>query len=80
MMRELEILFTQREIPFNAQDNRISCFPHIINIVAQHVIDKFLNYIASSLSDDSSQDENPRDHHSLPPKMFQEACACDPLH
>lgn len=41
MMRELEILFTEREISFDAKKNRIFCFPHIINIVVQHVIEKF---------------------------------------
>jgi hypothetical protein len=82
MMRELEVLFAQREIPFDAKDNRIFCFPHIINIVVQHVIDKFSSSIACDLDDEFDQDENPSIRRSLPSdsETFEEACARDPIH
>lgn len=42
-MHELEILLEARDINFDALDNRIMCFPHIINIASQHVIEDFTN-------------------------------------
>jgi len=37
-MAALEALYRERNIPFDAQDRRIMCFPHVINIATQHVI------------------------------------------
>lgn len=37
-MRELGILLAARDIPFDAVDRRIPCFPHIINICVSHTI------------------------------------------
>lgn len=48
-MHELEILLEARDITFNALDNRIMCFPHIINIASQHVIEAFTNVNLSGL-------------------------------
>lgn len=76
MMRELEILFTQREIPYDARNYRIFCFPHIINIIVQHVVDKFSS--PSGLKDNSSKNENPGRPY-LHPETIEEACACCPL-
>ena len=42
-MVELERLLTARDIDFSALDNRIMCFPHIINICCQHLVDSFTN-------------------------------------
>jgi hypothetical protein len=39
MMQELERLLGERDIEFDAQDRRIMCFPHIINICVKHVLD-----------------------------------------
>lgn len=43
MMKHLEELLAERELPleFQAQDRRIMCFPHVINICVQHVLDSF---------------------------------------
>lgn len=54
-MRYLENLLADRDIKFDAKDNRIMCFPHIINICTQHVIKKFTD---PDLFDD---DEDPED-------------------
>jgi hypothetical protein len=61
MMRELKTLFTEREIPFDANESRIFCFPHIINIVVQHVLDKF----RASSSSDLDTGSNPSESHAL---------------
>jgi len=80
MMRKLEPLFKEREIPFDAKNNRINCFPHIINIVAQHVIKKISRSVAAD-ADDAFVFEEPRnsDLNREPPNSFKEACASDPL-
>lgn len=79
MMNELELLFKEREILFDAKENRIPCFPHIINIVAQHIISKFSESVAPDADDLFEFDEpsHPLDHG--PPKTFEEAWARDPL-
>ena len=37
MMKELKKLLADREIAFHADDNRIMCFPHVVNIATQRV-------------------------------------------
>ena len=43
MMESLETLLVSPELPleFDVKDQRIMCFPHIINICVQHVVDEF---------------------------------------
>ena len=64
-MDELASLLSDREIPFDAKDRRVMCFPHIINIICQHVIEKMTRSKPptqddddDSDSDDDSDDEN----------------------
>jgi hypothetical protein len=40
-MKELEKLLRARKVAFDSLDNRIMCFPHIINICSTHVIKSF---------------------------------------
>jgi hypothetical protein len=40
-MKELAKLLQDRGVDFDAVDNRIMCFPHIINICSTHVIKSF---------------------------------------
>jgi hypothetical protein len=79
-MRKLEPLFKEREIPFDAKNNRINCFPHIINIVVQHVIKKISRSVAAD-ADDAFIFEKPRNAelNRVPPASFDDACASDPL-
>jgi hypothetical protein len=80
MMRKLEPLFKEREIPFDAKNNRINCFPHIINIVAQHVIKKISTSVAADADDAFIfERRNNVDLNRVPPASFDEACASDPL-
>jgi hypothetical protein len=51
-MQELASLLSAREIPFDAEDRRIMCFPHIINIISQHVITKMSKLEPPELDDD----------------------------
>ncbi|KAF9230025.1 hypothetical protein BU15DRAFT_9624, partial [Melanogaster broomeanus] len=41
MMAELAKLLATRDIPFHATHNRIMCFPHVINLCSQDVIQAF---------------------------------------
>ena len=43
MMEHLQKLLETRELPlgFVAKDRRIMCFPHIINICVQHIVEEF---------------------------------------
>ena len=37
-MKELKKLLAEREIPSHSEDNRIMCFPHVVNIATQHIL------------------------------------------
>ena len=65
-----------RDIPFNHKDNRIMCFPHVVNICTTHVIEGF--------TDLSLVDETREFTPSLPPsdpdrQTFDEAITRDPI-
>ncbi len=51
MMLELERLLGEREIEFDAQDRRIRCFPHTINICVGHILKSFSNIDPAALED-----------------------------
>ncbi|OJA12309.1 hypothetical protein AZE42_10247 [Rhizopogon vesiculosus] len=51
MMLELERLLGEREIEFSAQDRRIRCFPHTINICVGHILDSFSDIDPADLED-----------------------------
>jgi hypothetical protein len=80
MMRKLEPLFRERDIPFDAKNNRINCFPHIINIIAQHIIKKVSKTVAAD-ADDAFIFEHThnQDDKCARPETFEDACASDPL-
>lgn len=61
-MQELASLLSAREITFDAKDRRVMCFPHIINIICQHVIAK-MSHLAPPEQDDD--DGNETDHVEL---------------
>ena len=56
-MEELASLLSDREIPFDANDRRVMCFPHIINIICQHVIEKMSRSKPPTQDDDDESDE-----------------------
>jgi hypothetical protein len=58
MMEELEKLFAEREIPFNAKEQRIMCIPHVINIIVQHVITKMSSSLPPEGDEDDDAEEN----------------------
>jgi hypothetical protein len=51
-MIALESLLRARDIPFDYRDNRIICFPHVINICATHTIETFTD---ARLADDQAE-------------------------
>ena len=73
-MVELAELLHARDIPFDAEDRRIMCFPHIVNICCQHTIKKFTDI---TLIDDPEQTP------VVPPpngrQSFAEAVQRDPI-
>jgi hypothetical protein len=83
MMRKIEEILEEREIPFNAEDSRIMCFPHIINIIVQHVLAK----MTSAPILDSDHDESDATNDDLlvgadqrgRTQTFQSAFSADPI-
>jgi hypothetical protein len=58
-MRELQELFEKEGIKFDHKDNRIGCYPHIINICVSHIVSSLTEVDAGDLdTDDSSDDES----------------------
>lgn len=83
MMRKIEEILQDREIPFNAKDSRIMCFPHIINIIVQHVLTKMTSASVDSDSDDESGSTNedlpvPADQRGRT-QTFESAFLADPI-
>jgi hypothetical protein len=58
-MEELASLLSDREISFDAKDRRVMCFPHIINIICQHVIAKMSNFAPPEQDDDDGNETDP---------------------
>lgn len=52
MMKELKKLLADREIAFHADDNRIMCFPHVVNIATQRVLQALSDPQAGFVDDD----------------------------
>jgi hypothetical protein len=83
MLEFLEKLFEEREIfSFDAKDNRIMCFPHIINIAVQHVLKK-MSSVEAPENDDDSEDlvdnTNNADEGRGFGQSYEAACAQDPI-
>ena len=82
MLEFLEKLFKEREIfSFDAKDNRIMCFPHIINIAVQHVLKK-MSLVKAPENDDDFEDlieKSNTDEGRGFGQSFKAACAQDPI-
>ena len=82
MMREIQKILEDREIPFNAKDSRIMCFPQIVNITVQHVLTKMTS--APILDDDEDADfdnfadDLPADQRGRT-QTFESAVLADPI-
>ena len=84
MMGEIQKILEDREIPFNAKDSRIMCFPHIINIMVQHVLAKMTSAPVLDSDDDIDEDSGSADED--PPadqrgriQTFESAVLADPI-
>jgi hypothetical protein len=75
-MEELAKILLVQEIPrpFNAQDNCIMCFPHVVNICCQHVIRKFTNV---ELTDGPETAPTPLPSHNN--QSYDDAVRQDPI-
>ncbi|CAA7260679.1 unnamed protein product [Cyclocybe aegerita] len=75
-LEELQVLLEVRDIPFNAKDRHIMCFPHVINICVTHITESFTDLALAS--------DEAKFAASLPPadpcqQTFDKACAQDPI-
>jgi hypothetical protein len=75
-MEELQHLLEARDIDFHHTDNRIMCFPHIINICCQHILAEFTQL---KFSDDKETFVPSSPHTSSTPQSFQAAVKRDPI-
>jgi hypothetical protein len=78
----MEELLKEREITsFNAKDNRIMCFPHVINIAVGHVLNKMSKVMAPEAHDNFSDliGEVDTDEGRGFGQTFESACAGDPI-
>jgi hypothetical protein len=82
MLQHLEKLLNDREIfSFDAKDNRIMCFPHIINITVQHVLKKMSSVEVPENDDDLEvllAEPNADEGRGFG-QSFTAACAQDPI-
>jgi hypothetical protein len=83
MMQDLEKLFKGREInSFDAKDNKIMCFPHVINIAVQHVLSGMSKAQAPENEDDDPEGltgvVNADEGRGIR-QSFDAACAQDPI-
>ena len=82
MLKVMEDLLKEREITsFNAKENRIMCFPHIINIAVGHVLNKMSKVKAPEAHDNFSDliGEVDTDEGRGIGQTFESACAGDPI-
>lgn len=85
MMKKIEDLLEDREIPFKAEDSRIMCFPHTINIAVQHVLARMTapinsdDGLESSSADDSTADNSDHVDQRGRAQTFEQACKADPI-
>lgn len=78
----LQKALEEREITsFNAKDNRVMCFPHIINIAVQHVLSRMSSVKASEGDHDDLDiiDQGNDDECHGAWQTFESACAQDPI-
>lgn len=87
MMRKIEEILQDREIPFNAKDSRIMCFPHIINIIVQNVLTKMTSASVDSDSESDNESGSTGTNEDLPvpadqrgrTQTFASAFSADPI-
>ena len=83
MLEELQKLFLEREIiSFDAKDQRIMCFPHIVNIAVQRVLTKMSSVAAPENDDDVLEEVSGAanmDEGRGFGQTFEAACTQDPI-
>ena len=83
MMEHLEKLLKTRELPleFGAKDRKVMCFPHVINICVQHIIEELtapdLEKIANALVDCFNDDAVDKEKYLEAVEKNPVALGCD---
>ncbi|OBZ73092.1 Zinc finger BED domain-containing protein 4 [Grifola frondosa] len=76
LLEELAELLKNRDIPFDAKENHIMCFLHIINICSTHVIEEVTNLAYADAADEFVANF-PASHPDQ--QTFEQALARDPI-
>lgn len=82
-MRELQDLLVKRDIAFHRLNNRVMCYPHVINICTAHIVaastqvsKRYLDTNGVDGDDDDDGPESP--HHRDGPQLDDEFVASQP--
>jgi hypothetical protein len=79
MMQELEIMFNERDIDFDARDRQIMCYGHIVNLSSGRVIE-VATKAAATASTDCDEDCSGPPPPDLPDQQsYDDALARDPI-
>ena len=78
-MKALQTLLKLHDIPFDAEDNRIMCFPHIINICVKHIVDKFTDLELVNLEFDEGSVPSTETDWTEEDQTFEDAVSHDPI-
>jgi hypothetical protein len=65
-MRELQALLLKREVMFDHRNNRIMCYPHIINICTAHIV-AASTQVSKKFLDRNGLDDDDDDFDATPP-------------
>ncbi|KAF8870089.1 hypothetical protein BD779DRAFT_1456019 [Infundibulicybe gibba] len=80
LMQHLAVGITTPELPFGAKENRIMCFPHIINICTQHMIADFSATTNEEYNDSMEVNDDFLKAPLFPQaQTYEDACARDPI-
>jgi hypothetical protein len=74
MMEEIGRCFQAREIEFDAQDRKVMCFPHVVNLSTGRVIKGLTKVL-----EDASENWEPPPHSRHIDQSYEDAVARDPI-
>ena len=76
MMQEMERMYKERDIDFDATDRQVMCYEHIVNLSSGHVVEEATSIAAVDLDEDWSGPPPP----NLPDQQsYDDAVARDPI-
>jgi hypothetical protein len=79
MMQELEIMFNERDIDFDAADRQIMCYRHIVNLSSGRVIEGATKAAATATTDCDEDCSGPPPPDLPGQQSYDDALARDPI-